>query len=198
LLFWTRRNQRVVFCRTRRFSVQLHADRLDVLTRTGARSIPYEAIRFVDAGARFDTFSGDERRNTRVRIREADGHTTRIGIDRTRASSLLAELRCRCPAAGGIHFDDTHWLPDDPVWRSDARQRLRGVLLVRAIVNLVVGSGWLAFLVVIAVSVASDHSGSPGERIGNWKDLAMAFMAVPFTLLSLRRGARFYSQRTTV
>jgi hypothetical protein len=187
-----------VFCRTRRFSVQLHADRLDILTRTGVRSIPYDAIRFVDAGARFDTFSGREWRNTRVRIREADGHTTRIGIDRTRASSLLGELRYRCPAAGGIHFDDTVWLPDEPVLRSDARHRLRRVLLVRSILNLVVGSGWLAVLIVLAVSVASDHGSSIGERLGSWKDLAIALMAIPFTLLSLRRGARFYSRHRTV
>ena len=78
-----------VFCRMRRFSVQLHTDRLDILTRTGARSIPYGTIRFVDAGARFGTFYGGKWPNTRVRIREADGHTTRIGIDRNRASSLV-------------------------------------------------------------------------------------------------------------
>jgi len=187
-----------VFCRTRRFSVQLHADRLDILNRNGVRSIPYDAVRFIDAGTRFDTFYGDRWPNTRVRIRVADGQTTRIGIDRPRASSLVEELRYRCPAAGGIHFDDTHWLPDEPTSRNEARRRMRRILLIRAILNLVVGGGWLAILVVLAVSVASDHRSSTSERIGNWKDLAIALIAIPFTLLSLRRGVRSCSRRKTV
>lgn len=188
-----------VFCRTRRFSVRLHADRADIVARRGVHSIPYAGIRFVDAGVRLDTFKGGEWPNARVRIRVADGHTTRIGIDRTAASSLVEELRYRCPKAGGINLDETHWLPDDPASRNEARRRLRGSLVVRTVAGLVLGGGWLAIVAVLAVLVASSHrQNGTRDRLRDWSELAIASMAVPFALRTFRRGAQAWARRKAV
>jgi hypothetical protein len=182
-----------IFCRMRRFAVQLQTDHLDILKRHGVRSIRYDRISFIDAGARVDTFQGGEWANTRVRIRVADGRTTRIGLNRSAASSLVGELRYRCSRAGGIGSDETDWLPNDPVPRSEARRRLRRTLLVRAIVGLVLGGTWLAMLLVLAVLVVV--SGHRHNSIRDWSQLAFASMAIPFALRTFRRGARASARR---
>lgn len=182
----------VIFFRMRCFSVRLRTDGLEIATRRRVRSISYDRIRLVDAGVWLDTFKGGPWSNARARLREADGRLTRIKIDRVRASSLVAELRSRCPRAGGIDLDELDWLPDDPTSRREARLRLRRILLARAAVGVVLGGGWLACLAALAVAVVFSHR--PREA-RDWAQLAVALTAGSFALRTLRRGARAWSRR---
>jgi hypothetical protein len=185
-----------VLLRERRYAIRLRVDRLDILSRRGARSIPYEEIRFIDASARLGTFKGGEWKNARVRITTVDGRTTSIGIDRERAVRLVRELQQWCPRAGGIHLDDTEWLPDDPASSTEARHRLRRILLERFLIGLTLGGGWLALLVVLTVVVITDgRHKSSGARLHDWSQLAIASMAIPFAHRTYRRGARAWTRR---
>jgi hypothetical protein len=179
-----------ILFRTRRFDVLLRAEGLDVV---GKRAIAYDDVRFIDAGARVDTFKGGAWTNARVRITGADGRTTRIGIDRGRAATLMAELRLRCPRAGGIDLDESDWLPASS---PEARTRLRKILLLRALLGLALGGGWLLILGVMAALVASDYRrSSAGDRLHDWSQLAIASMAIPFALRTLKRGMRAWARR---